>query len=296
MKYIFILNDRADKRGNEAEVMRQLDGLDIEYSVYKTYGIGDATRYVNLHCDLNPKDEVCFVAVGGSGTANEVASAIVGRENKSMAILALSGTCDFVKCFPDRDFKSIAAIVEGEQKKIDVIKVNDNYSINVINIGMDAMVSYYAELFESEDMKDSYRKGLVRAVLLHRFNRIKIVADGTVMNLRKRILLGTVANGKYCGGEYLCAPNASVDDGWMEVCVFRTITLLTFLRILPSYREGRHIEDKYSRQFLKYKRAKHVEVTSKDLFQISLDGENIASTRFTMDIIDKALNFVLPKQ
>lgn len=296
MQYIFIVNNKADRTFLADRVESQASKIGIQYSIYRTAGQGDAARYVNIYCDLNPKDEVCFVAVGGSGTINEVASGIVNQPNKYLAILAWFGTCDFIKVFPERSFYSVKGIVEGTPQKIDIIKLNDNYSLNVINIGFDAMVAGYSDMYRAEDAPNSYRKGLARAVLFNRYNKISFVVDGEKMYNSKRILQVTLSNGKYCGGEYLCAPRAVVDDGWIEVCAFRAMPLLTLLKIIPTYRAGRHLEDKTCLKLLKYKRAKHIEIDSNDLIYICYDGEMIASSHFDVDIVEKAVNLILPQQ
>lgn len=295
MHYIFVINGREDKSSIRPEIEKQLAGLDFHYEIYVTTGIGDATRYVNLICDLYPKIEHCFVACGGSGTANEVASGIVNRENKYMAVMRFGITNDFVKNFPGRDFDNVRALLNGTMTRIDALKVNESYSINVINIGMDAMVAYFGEIYHAAGYKDGFRRALAHAVLGHRINRVRIEADGRVLS-RKFIMQATLGNGKICGGEYLCSPRAVLDDGLMEVCVFKTMLLLTLIRILPKYRNGQHLDDDFCRHHLRYTRAKHVELSSDRLIYLSLDGETIISSHFNIDVLDKAVNLILPAE
>lgn len=295
MQYIFIINGRDDKSSIRPEIEKQLAGMDFHYEIYMTASIGDATRYVNLICDLYPKIEHCFIACGGSGTASEVAAGIVNRENKYMAVMRFGITNDFVKCFPGRDFNSIRALLKGTMTKIDALKVNESYAINVINIGMDAMVAYFGEIYHAAGYKDGFKRALARAVLGHRINRVRVEADGRVLS-RKYIMQATLGNGKICGGEYLCAPRAILDDGLMEVCVFKTMPLLTLLRILPKYRNGQHLDDAFSMRHLRYMRAKHVELSSDGLIYLSLDGETIISNHFNIDVLDKAVNLILPAE
>lgn len=295
MQYIFIINGRDDKSSIRPEIEKQLAGMDFHYEIYMTAGIGDATRYVNLICDLYPKIEHCFIACGGSGTASEVAAGIVNRENKYMAVMRFGITNDFVKCFPGRDFNSIRALLKGTMTKIDALKVNESYAINVINIGMDAMVAYFGEIYHAAGYKDGFKRALARAVLGHRINRVRVEADGRVLS-RKYIMQATLGNGKICGGEYLCAPRAILDDGLMEVCVFKTMPLLTLLRILPKYRNGQHLDDAFSMRHLRYMRAKHVELSSDGLIYLSLDGETIISNHFNIDVLDRAVNLILPAE
>ena len=296
MHYIFIINGRSDKSAIQDDVKRQIQeaGAGLDYEIYSTRGVGDGTRFVRIYCDLHPRDKVCFVACGGSGTLNEVVSGMVGSTGKCLAVMAYGETNDFLKCFPDHDFTSLRKMLEGDVRKVDVMKVNDDYAINVINIGFDAAVAAFGyQAMEAGRAKNAYRWGIFRAVFFKRNNRIRVVADGERMN-RRRMLLCTVSNGRVCGGEFVCAPRAELDDGWMEVCLVRRMLLLTFLRILPVYRRGAHLDTPWVRRRIRYKRAKHVEVVSRDLVDIALDGELLSSHSFQIDILPKEINLILP--
>lgn len=296
MHYVFIINGREDKSFIRPEIERQLKGLDFKYEFYITTGIGDATRYVNQMCDIYPKVEFCFIACGGSGTANEVASGIVGREGKYMAMMRFGTTNDILKNFPGRDFDNVIPMLkDGVPTKIDVLKVNDSYCFNVVNIGMEAMVAYYGGIYIEAGYKDGYRRGLIQAAIRNRINRVRVVADSKVLS-SKFITQATLGNGRYTGGEYLCAPRAVIDDGLMEVCVFKLMTTTALLHIIPHYRKGTHLDDFFCKRHLKYVRARHVELSSNQLIYLSLDGETIISSHFNIDVLEKAVNIILPPE
>ena len=138
MHYIFVINGRPDKDFIVEEVNRQIAqvGKGLDYEIYRTMGVGDGTRFVHIWCDLHPNKECCFVACGGSGTVNEVASGLVGFSKKYLGILAYGLTNDFNKCYPDRDFTSLRKLLAGEPRAVDIIRVNDSYALHVINIGV----------------------------------------------------------------------------------------------------------------------------------------------------------------
>lgn len=292
MHYIFIVNGRQDFEYVEGEVLEQLKGLSIQYTIYRTIGMGDATRFTKVYCDLHHHEEVCFVACGGSGICNEVASGIVGESNKSMAIIPFGATNDFLKNFPDRDFKSFRKVLGGEIKNVDILKVNDNYAINVCNFGFDSIVASEANYLTEIKKKHPYERGIIRAILGGRFNRIKVVVDGKPIN-RWMIFSCALANGKFVGGQFLCAPEADTSDGWMDVCLIKVMTLARFLWLFPHYVLGEHILPKYSR-FVTYCKAKHVEISAKDLINVVLDGDLLPGTQFTVDLIPNAVRLMLP--
>lgn len=303
MKYIFIINGRADKSDarNQLEQMLAADAGDAQYEIYPTTGSGDGTRYTRVYCDLHPEEEVCFVACGGDGTINEVASGLIGFKNKSLAVLAVGGTGnDFIKyyCGGDMksgpDFKNVHDLLAGEERQIDIIKVNDNYSINVCNFGFDSVVASTANSrIARGKAKNAYRFGIIKAILTGRFNRIEVSADGEKLG-GHRMLLCTLANNHYVGGEFFCAPRAKNDDGLIDVCYIRAMSLVGFLQILPIYTRGEHLDHpKYGKRFT-YRQAKHVEVRSKNLIELCLDGEMLPGTKFDIDIIPQATTFRIP--
>ena len=55
MHYIFVINGREDKRWIADEVDRQIRqaGSGLDYEIYTTSGVGDATRFTRIYCDLD---------------------------------------------------------------------------------------------------------------------------------------------------------------------------------------------------------------------------------------------------
>ena len=325
MKYIYILNGRADKAPQYQEFFEQLKATPHNYELYTTQGEGDATRYVRLYCDLHPDEEVCFVACGGNGIIHGVASGLVGNHEKvaggqsdcvtgyqatqplshpvthqprfSMAILYFGGaTEDFIINFPGRNFRSVKAMLAGSVSPTDIIKVNDSYCLNVCNLGFNSRVASRANelVAKGKSAHEAYTRGVVNAFLTSRFNRIKVTVDGERI-ARGRMVLCTLANGCRVGGEFVCAPNAKVDDGLIDVCYFRAMSLLRLLFLFPLYRKGQHIGSRAGRNKVLYRQAREVEISSKDLIDIYLDGELLPGSHFDIKILPGALPLRLPK-
>ncbi len=299
MKYIYILNGRADKAPYYREFYDQLKETPHQYEVYTTMGEGDATRYVRLYCDLHPEEEVCFVACGGNGIINGVASGMVefASSNKTMAILYFGGaTEDFIINFPGRNFRSIKEMLNGIVTPIDIIRINDSYCLNVCNLGFNSKVASRANelVAQGKSAHQAYTRGVINAILTSRFNRIKVFVDGKRI-ARGAMVLCTVANGMRVGGEFNCAPTARVDDGLMDVCYFRPMSLLRLLMLIPHYRKGDHIGSKVGGRKVLFRQAREVIVSSKDLIDIYLDGEQLQGSYFEMKLLPGALPLRLPR-
>ena len=126
---------------------------------------------------------------------------------------------------------------------------------------------------------EAYTRGVINAILTSRYNRIRITADGERI-ARGPMVLCTVANGRRVGGEFNCAPNAVVDDGLMDVCYFRAMSLLRLLMLIPLYRSGEHIGSRPGKNRVLYRHAREVVISSKDLIDIYLDGEQLPGSQF----------------
>lgn len=295
MYWIFIINGREDKRFIDDELMPQLAESGLRHEVYHTMGDGDATRFVRIYNDFHPDDEVCFVACGGNGTLSEVAAGVVGSHNKSVAMLAYGATSSFSCYFPGRNFKSVKDLIEGETMKSDIIKCNNEYSINIANFGFDSMCGYFGDMYIQEGKSQPYLRGTLRALLFNRANNFRIIVDGKKMS-KGLTMMCAVANSKYYGDFYKCAPNAEIDDGYFDVVVARFCPLLLFLILFDSFKKGTYVNNKIARLVFKFCKAKHLEASSKELIYLLVDGETVASRHFNIDILEKAITLRIPKK
>ena len=296
MHYIFVINGRDDKSFIAEDLKKKIreSGAGLDYEIYRTVGVGDGTRFVRIYCDLHPRTECCFVACGGSGTLNEVVSGMVGFSRKYLGILAYGQTNDFIKCFPDRDFRSLPKLLAGEPKPVDIIRVNDSYSLNVVNIGYEAVVA--SRIFDLEiagQAAHSLSRGIWYALFHGWRNRIRVYADGERMN-HHRLFLCTLANGRWEAGMFLCAPDADPSDGLIEFSLIRWIGLVSFLRLVGHYRRGEQfVRNPGKRKFIR-RRVRNVKVESRNLVDLSLDGEILSGHSFDIEILPQSIQLILP--
>lgn len=295
MKYVFVVNSQPEKAKVFGILQKRLEpykGL-VEYELYRTKERRDATLFVQQYCDSCPDGQICFVACGGDGTINEVASALVGRSNKYLAVIPFGSGNDFIKYYPDKDFTDLKKLFEGSSKPIDIMKVNGFYSINICNFGFDAKVAAVANRISERGGKNSYRWGIVNALFTSRFNRIRVEVDGEQIS-REKMLLCTLSNNRYVGGEFCCAPKALNDDGLIDVCLCHCVSLWRFIRLVKEYRDGHHLDNPKFRKILVYRQSKHIRISSDRAIDLCLDGEIVSGTVFQVDIMERAVNLIIP--
>ncbi len=300
MKYVFVVNPHAGETSAAEAIRAAVNALpekdDVE--IYETTAPRDATRYVDEWCAAHPGEEARFIACGGDGTLNEVISGAVGHENVSVSCYPCGSGNDFVKAFGGAEkFLDPAALIRAEAKPLDLLKVGDRWSDNVVNFGFDTTVAITINEERAKTghgNKNAYTKGVVKALLTAMKNDFTVRADGETLNPTGKALLCTVANGQYVGGSFKCAPRAETDDGLIEVCLIKPISRLRFVKILTPYTNGEHLDRDDMKDIVVYRRAKKVEVDAPMGFAYSLDGEIIYENHFTIEIVPGAILFAAP--
>lgn len=300
MKYVFIVNPKSGQNELKEDLMAYLESNKekLDYEIYFTKGEKDATRFVEKYCSCY-KDEVVFFACGGDGTLNEVVSGAINYSNAIVSCYPCGSGNDFVKVYGGKEkFLNLDNLLSGVEVKIDVMKVNDKYAVNVTNFGFDAKACDIANKVRRKKIiggKRSYTTGLIGALFTGRRNKCKVSVDGRVLE-EKKVLLCTIANGKYIGGAYLCAPYSLNDDGLLEINIIKPISILKFISLVPVYKKGEHLNNSKLEKIIKYCKGKKVVVEASKIFKICLDGEIYEGKHFEIENMPKKLRFIKPKE
>ena len=306
MKHLVVVNGSAGSYTPEFEskISEAFKGLD--YEVYKTTGPRSVIPFLKEYLKKQ-KDTVRVYACGGDGTIHEVVNAVVGANNAEVAIIATGTGNDFVKIYGGKEkFLDFGALIKGKAHPVDVSELTGDgvkeplYSVNVINFGFDAIVgamgNYYKEHGLPEGTKEGtnpYDYALKHDAMKHgRFNDIEVFADGEKLN-EKQMLLATLAQGQYVGGQFRCAPKSDNTDGLIDVCVLKTMTFLGLGMIIGTYTKGKHLDK--PRKKIVYRQAKEIRFNSPKDFDVCVDGEMIKGNNFTVKVVPGAVKLVLPE-
>ena len=302
MKHYFIVNPAAGKQNSVDRLIEEIgkytDRYDIE--IHETTAPRDATEFVRQKCSENPELEMRFYACGGDGTLSEVVNGAVGFSNASVTCYPCGSGDDFVKYYGGRDnFLDIEKLLNAKDDLIDVLSINDSvYSINIVNFGFDTKVCKTMIKVRRKKIiggKRAYVTGVVTALITAMKNKCSVTADGELLNPKGKILLCTLANGSYVGGSFYCAPRSVNNDGLIDVALFRPLSRFTFVKLLPVYTKGGHLDDPRFAKYFEYRRVKSVSITAPEGFSLTVDGEILDGTEFTVSVLPKALRFAVPE-
>lgn len=304
MKNFFIINKIAGSKQGEQIVKDQIEKLSFEQKegndfIFKvTSRPKEATEIAKAICQEYPNEEVNVFACGGDGTCFEVINGLIGSANINFGIIPVGSCNDFLKSFPNRPFLKISEQIKANTITIDVIKVDDEYSLNVANFGYDAKSNYdqikYRKVFKS--VKKAYNFALIKNILSPKLgDNVDILVDGKSAFSGKSLLVN-VANAKYYGGGFKCAPYANCQDNLLEFMVIKKVSPFTFLKMVKYYKKGEHLENPRFKKKLKYCQGKKIEIKSKNNKDIvgCLDGETRIKKEFIVEILSNAIKFILP--
>ncbi len=302
MKHYFIINPSAGggkfAKGLSEKINDVCKRHGINFEIYLTKERGDATQFVKTVCD-EAEEKVRFFSCGGDGTNYEVISGAVGCDRAQVGFIPSGTGNDFIRCFTEKDnFKDIEAQINGTAEKIDLIKCNDRYVMNMMNTGFDCEVARKAATLKTKPMISSsmaYIMGVVTELVKKPTTGFKVSLDGGEFVERSPLLLATFSNGRYCGGGFNSSPKARLRSGFIDVCFIKEIGRLKFLTLVGDYRSGAYLfKDKF-KSIVEYARAKTVSIDFGRLRSICIDGEIFDAERLDMSILPSALNIILPR-
>ena len=301
MIYHFILNPNSgrsrrrkclDKTIKEACKKRHLD-----YHIYYTTCKGDATEYVKSMVRIS-QERQRFICVGGDGSINEIVNSAPCNPNVEFGVIPWGSGNDFVRNFSNHKmFQDIDAQLDGTTIPLDLIKCNDYYCANMINIGFDCAVAKEAERIKKRKFISpglSYILGVV-VVLFRKFGtKMKLIFDDGVI-MEKEFTLTAIGNGKFCGGGFKSAPIALLEDGLLDVCAINKVSRFTFISLVSHYKKGTYLENKRAKKVITYRQVPHFKMEFDDPIPICIDGEIKGAKTIDFEAVQNAFNFVVPK-
>ena len=302
MQHIFLINPAAGGGKDTSALIEKIKTVcekrAADYIIYQTKKVGDATEATRGYCRQAGQDHpIRFYACGGDGTLGEVANGMADCPYAELGLIPCGTGNDFVRNFTENHrFFDIDAQLDGQAESIDIMRVNDGYCINMINIGFDCEVVC---------KKDEYNK---RPRFPHKLAYIAGVAStffempGISARVRTdggeerdlRLQLTTMANGECCGGGFHSNPRASLQDGLIDVLQIDPVSRLTFLRLIGSYKAGTHLDGDKNANILKAFKATALEMFFDRDQNVCVDGEVVQMRSLALEVLPRALRFSIP--
>lgn len=164
------------------------------------------------------------VAVGGDGTANEVAQGLRDTET-ALGILPMGSGNGFARHLhiPMQPVKAIQMLNRSETIRCDYGLANERLFVTTCGTGFDALIAYQFSKAGKRGLK-TYVEKVVKDLLTYKSQTYHIVGED--MDITHKAFLITFANASQWGNDAYIAPKASLQDGQMDICMMSSSALL----------------------------------------------------------------------
>ena len=296
-KILFIINSKAGKtefdirKEDIEETFRKagkLDEIEVVNTRYKNH-----TKFLIDAFDSLAYDEKIVIICGGDGSLNELVNVAYGK-NMTLGLIPTGTGNDFAKNFSYESF-SLDSLLDFKTKKIDLIKINDFYSINVTSIGFDTQVLKRAYDYLEKNPKlgkSAYTKATIRSLTNLTYEKLNFdlkLIDGSSFQIKGEYLISALCNGAFYGSGFNPAPEAKIDDGVLNLILADKIPLIKLPSMIIKYKKGLHQSSKYLREI----KVTSGTIKSKTEFLANADGEIFKTNEIKFEVLPKALNWVI---
>jgi diacylglycerol kinase (ATP) len=289
-KILFIINPISGTKykGHLPGLIKQLaDTAIFNVEVLITKYKGEATEIVHQKLKDN-----CgyFVAVGGDGTVNEIAKALIGTR----AVLGIipvgsgNGLARHLQ-IPLQPKKAIQIINKLKYKAIDYCFINNTPFFCTCGVGFDALIG---EKFAH--CKGRGFSNYIKTTISEYFNYQPEMYQITIDNepkINRQAFLITFANASQYGNNAYIAPKADIFDGKLDICILAPFRLhkapgIGIRLFAGNIDSSSHMYSQRGSKIL-------LERTSEGV--IHFDGEPFhMGKNLEISLISKGLNVILP--
>jgi diacylglycerol kinase (ATP) len=280
-----IVNPAAGK-GTGARVAlglaSELADVGLHVDVVSTPAPGEAARLAS-HAVEEGYERV--LAVGGDGTANEIANGLVDT-TVALGLYPIGSGNDFARAlgYPRKRKKIAAFLAQARPRRIDVGEVNGRVFLNAAGVGIDGHVA--ERIIASARVVGptlGYFVGALVSIATYRPRQMRVTIDGTTRE--GKMLIVVAANGTHFGSGMHVAPSAKLDDGLLDIVVGGDLSRWASLVALAKLYRGTHVDGK---TVLAY-RSRALEVELDEPLPMQADGEASRASAMHVHVRPRAL-------
>lgn len=256
----------GSKKGIPEAIEKYIDAERFDYEIRNTEYAGHACKIAS---EAKEQGVDVVVAVGGDGTVNEVARAIV-ESNTALGIIPCGSGNGLARhlLLPMNIKKCLQVINKCEIHSLDYGRINEHYFFCTCGMGFDAFVSQkFAESGKRGPI--TYAENILREGLTYEPETYEI-EDETGVHRYKAFLI-SCANASQYGNNAYIAPQASMSDGMIDVIIMEPFDALEASQI--SIEMFNKTLDKNNK--IKTFRSKEIKIYRKAPGVIHYDGDPI---------------------
>ena len=263
----------------------QVESLARDCVVCTTTRIGDAELMARHGVEEGFEK---IVAAGGDGTINEVVNGLAGA-SVTLGLLPI-GTMNVFATelgLPVHDLEFCWSIVKGDSaRSVDLPKANQKFFVQLAGVGLDAQVVKET----SSQLKRNFGplSYLISAaqIAARQPPRLFIQSEDASIDEGSFVLVG---NGRLYGGPFPFFKHAVIDDGLLDVIVFKRLGYLEIIKYLQDVIFSSDIRVPE----IEYFQTRRVRVESNQTVPVEVDGEWVGNCPVEFTLHERSLRVLV---
>ena len=281
----------------------RLREVQIDYHQHVTSTVDEAKALIISLCK---RGERHFIIVGGDGTLNIFANAVMESHVNSSEIFAafipLGTGNDWSRShgYSNRYLDTIDSLVKGNFINHDVglveTLVNDKvisarYFINIAGFGFDGSVINNASKKTYKIFpKQLYLFNLLKTLLAHQPQMVSLKSND--FNVTENIFSIAVGIGQYNGNGMRQCPEAITNDGLFDVIMIEKVSIFKVLLNIKNLFKGTHVK---KLKEVTTNRTNYLEINTNPFILGEVEGEMLAAGNYRIRCLVSAINFMYVK-
>ncbi len=276
-------------------VVEEFGGADWAGTVYPTHATELARQAAEEGFEL-------VISVGGDGTTHEVINGLMqvpAESRPRLGIVPVGTGNDFasnvgMKTTPA---KAMRQVFTGKPKFIDIAVIESGsrkeYWDNTLGIGFDAKATIHSHNVPVLSGFPVYLLAAIRTIMMNHDPAL-ISFESDQESWQEENLMVVLCNGPREGGGFHVAPDAKVDDGWLDYAAITNVSKPMMFRLLPEVMKGTH--GRFPQ--VRINKFKKLKLTSDRPMVIHTDGEIFAGfgtdvRELSVEILPAALEVII---
>lgn len=274
--------------GSSEDVQAALRSVGVPFDPWPTERAGHAT---DLARQAVAEGRELVIAAGGDGTVNEVAHGLANSQTV-LGLMPLGSVMNVARTlWVPRDLAGAAqTIADGKVLAMDMGRIGDRFFLEAAGVGLDAGLFGYFERLESGGRPLGILRALVRFLRSLGSPRVTLEHDGG--RLETRAPMVSIANGPYVGAAYTIAPKARIDDGLLDVVVFRHTSVPRLLVHLALIAGGRPLPPPKEAKTMRVRSVRVSKRRGRPL-PVHADGDPVGVTPAHFEVAPSALQVIV---
>ena len=296
MTHLFIINPAAGSRDRTKQYSVAIHEIctarNLDYRIEVSSAPGECRRIAREAAQSGETYRI--YACGGDGTLNEVVSGAAGCDNVAVSVFSGGSGNDFVKLFSEPGaFFDLERLLDAEEATFDLIRCNDDFSLNICSVGLDARIGTDVANYKRIPLLSGFRAYAVSTVV----NVIRGIAEHYVVEVDGEIIDGDqtlicACNGRFYGGGFNPVPDADPTDGLLDVLLIKEVSRLKVAQVIGKFKNGRFRE---LPQLVRHFRTDRIKIRCDRPTAINLDGELRVADTVDISIAKEKIRFFYPK-